>query len=168
VFAGHHEDDGRTEMLEAVIEAGLDLRIYGPEWEGAFRKSAILQRLSPPQYLGNESYNLVLNASKIVICFLSTLNRDTYTRRCFEVPAAGAFLLSQYSGDLATLFTEGKEIAFFRNAAELVEKIRHYLAHDDERRAIARAGRERVQRDGHDVVGRMREMLSLIDPLLAP
>lgn len=162
VFAGHWEDDGREATVSAVVEAGLPLRIYGPEWRGAFARNEVLRRLPPPVYLDSASYNLVLNASRIVLSFLSTLNRDTYTRRCFEVPASGAFLLSQYSDDLRSLFDEGKEIEFFRSTAELIDKIRHYLAHDDERRTIARAAYERVRRDGHDVVSRMRQMLQIL------
>jgi hypothetical protein len=158
VFAGHFEPDGRDAVLARVLDEGIDLRIFGPEWES----SPLVNRIPMPEYLDGERYNRVLNASKIVLSFLSTLNRDTYTRRCFEVPASGAFLLSQYSDDLASLFEEGREIAFFRNAGELVEKIRYYLAHDEERRAIARAGHERVRKDGHDVTGRMRQMLEVL------
>lgn len=162
VFAGHYEPDGRIEYLQAIVEAGFDLRVYGPGWDRAFRENLPLRDLPATKYLDSEAYNMVLNTSKISLCFLSSLNRDTYTRRCFEIAAAGGFLLSQYSDDLATLFTEGLEAEFFRSKEELLDKIRRYLAYDHLRRSVAAQGRERVHRDGHDVVSRMKQALSVI------
>ena len=48
--------------------------------------------------------------------FFSRLNRDTYTRRCFEIPAAGTLMLCDYSDHAATLFAPGREADFFRDA----------------------------------------------------
>jgi hypothetical protein len=162
VFIGHYEDDGRLELLEAVAAAGFDLRVWGFQWEKPMRRSAVLRKLPPPRYLAGDAYNRVLNASKIALCFLSAINRDTYTRRCFEVPAAGTLLLSQDSADLRTLFREGVEAAFFRDRDELLSKIAYYLHDDAARRAVAERGRRRVEADGHDVVSRMAEAVRAI------
>lgn len=163
VFIGHFEDDGRLELLEAVAAAGYDLRLWGYGWEAPLKRSSALRRLPPAPYLDGQAYNRVLNASKIALCFLSKLNRDTYTRRCFEVPASGTFLLSEYSDDLATLFVEGVEAELFRDRDELLATIGHYLADDEARQAVAAAGRRRVVADGHDVVSRMAEALQAIE-----
>jgi spore maturation protein CgeB len=48
---------------------------------------------------------------------------------------------------LPTLFELGKEVIGFDNVAECADATRYYLAHDDERRAIALAGYRRVMRD---------------------
>lgn len=169
VFIGHYEDDGRLALLEAVAEAGLDLRIWGFQWEKPMRRSAVLRRLPAPEYLQGDAYNRVLNASKIALCFLSTINRDTYTRRCFEVPASGTMLMSQDSADLRTLFREGEEAAFFRDKDELLAKLAYYLQDDAARGAVADAGRRRVAADGHDVVSRMAEAVRAIEAVrMAP
>lgn len=67
--------------------------------------------------------------------------------RDFEVPMSGGFYLAEYFEELENYYAVGKEIVCFRTAGELVEKARYYLAHDDEREAIRRAGRERCLRD---------------------
>lgn len=67
--------------------------------------------------------------------------------RDFEVPMAGGFYLVEEAPDYAALFTPGVEVETWRNPAELVDKIRYYLAHEDARRAIAEAGRLRAWRD---------------------
>jgi spore maturation protein CgeB len=163
VFAGHYEPDGRLELIEGLASLeGVDFRLFGPEWRGVAERSPVLRRLAPVVALAGADYNKALCGAKIALCLLSKLNRDTYTRRCFEIPAAGSFLLAEYSDDLASLFREGVEAEFFRSPGELGEKVRYYLAHDAERRAIAAAGRERVVADGHDVVSRMRTLLARI------
>jgi spore maturation protein CgeB len=60
------------------------------------------------------------------------------------------------------LFEEGKEAEFFGNQAELLEKVRFYLAHESERRQIAQAGRERCLNSGYSYYERLKEILSSI------
>lgn len=64
--------------------------------------------------------------------------------RDFEVPGAGGFHLVEESKDHAGLFDIGREIETWRTPAELIDKIRYYLANDTARAAIAEAGRRRV------------------------
>ena len=64
--------------------------------------------------------------------------------RDFEVPAAGGFHLVEESEDHAGLFEIGLEIETWRTPAELIDKIRYYLANESARSAIAEAGRRRV------------------------
>ncbi|ACH38635.1 hypothetical protein Gbem_1617 [Citrifermentans bemidjiense Bem] len=163
VFAGHYEADGRDLLLEGIVhEEGVRFRLFGPEWQHVVKRSPVLARLAPIVPLLGDEYNKALCGAKIALCLLSKLNRDTYTRRCFEIPAAGTFMLAEHSDDLGALFREGKEAEFFRSTGELIEKIRHYLRHDAEREAVAAAGRARVVADGHDVVSRMRTLLAKI------
>lgn len=165
VFIGHYENDGRLECLEAIAAAGIPLRIFGPgyDWDPVLRNSPGLRHLGPVHLVWGPDYTRALCGAKIALCFLSTLNRDTYTRRCFEIPATGTFMLAQNSADLATLFREGEEAELFRSPEELVAKIERYRAQDETRRAVARAGLERVRRDGHDVVSRMRTLLQWVE-----
>jgi spore maturation protein CgeB len=159
VFAGHYEPDGRLALMERICREGFRFRLFGPEWGRVVGRSPFLGRLGPVAPLGGAEYNKALCGGKIALCLLSKLNRDTYTRRCFEIPAAGTLLLAEYSDDLARLFREGVEAVFFRSEEDLVRQLRYYLAHDEERRAIALAGQRRVQADGHDVVTRMKQVL---------
>src|SRR5207245_2108120 len=67
--------------------------------------------------------------------------------RDFEVPMSGGFYLAEHSDELADFFQPGVEIETWKTRDELLEKCRYYLAHDDARRAIADAGRERALRE---------------------
>jgi spore maturation protein CgeB len=134
----------------------------GSGWDKPLRGSSALQRFAPTSYLESSEYVKALCATKIALCFLSKLNRDTYTRRCFEIPATGAALFSEYSPDLASLFVEGKEVEFFRCGEELVEKTEFYLGNPERLEALRLAGMRRVTSDGHDVLSRMRYMTALV------
>lgn len=160
VFVGHFENDGRLQLLEEVVKQGIQLRLFGPfGWDNAIRQSPWLDRLGPVRPVWGEDYNKALCGARVALCFFSRLNRDTYTRRCFEIPATGTLMLSEYSEDLATMFAEGQDADYFRSAAELLAKLQLYLGDDARRAKVAAAGMRRVHADGHDVRSRMRNLL---------
>ena len=164
VFIGHYENDGRLEYLEEIVKNGYKLRLFGPgyEWNSLLAKSVILKHLAPVHLVWNEDYNKALCGAKIALCFFSKLNRDTYTRRCFEIPAAKTLLLSEYSDDLASLYQQGEEADMFKTKQEMIQKIKHYLDNDDLRKRVAENGNRRALIDGYDIVSRMKKVLDFV------
>jgi spore maturation protein CgeB len=81
--------------------------------------------------------------------------------RPFEIAGCGAFVITGYAPHMEDYYRDGKEMVFYRTFDELVAKIRYYLAHDDEREAIARAGYERTVRE-HTYAARFREIFHRI------
>jgi spore maturation protein CgeB len=164
VFVGHFEDDHRVECLERIAKRGWRLRIYGHThgWDRALRQSKVLQKFLPLRTVWGDEYNKVLCGAKIALCFLSKLNRDTYTRRCFEIPAAGTLLLSEYTSDLAGMFEPDREAAYFSSPEQLMTCLEKYLSNDELRTQVAAAGHQRVAVDGHDVLSRMRQVLNWV------
>lgn len=162
VFAGHYEPDHRVQCLEEIVKRGWKLNLFGPgyDWDPVIRDNPLLKHLCPVQLVWQDDYNRALSGAKIALCFLSKLNRDTYTRRCFEIPATGTLMMSERTPDLETLFADGKEAAFFSSKEEMAEKIARYLGDEPMRHAVAAQGRQRVITDGHDVVSRMRQVLA--------
>jgi spore maturation protein CgeB len=154
VFVGHYEPDGREQSIQALMEAGIQVKIWsGKNWprQALGRFYDCLQPIEPA--LSND-YTKALCGSKICLAFLSKLNRDTYTRRCFEIPACGRLMLAERTEDLQKLFREDEEACFFSSNEELVEKVRWLLANSETREHIALAGMHRVWVDGHDVNSR--------------
>ena len=167
VFVGHYEPDNRRELLELVVRRDFELRLYGPgyDWDPVIINSKELSNQVPVRLVWGQDYNEVLSASRIALCFLSKLNRDTYTRRCFEIPATRTLMLAEYTSDLANMFREGEEVDFFRTPDEMIKKIEFYTSNEDIRKKVADAGYKRVYEDGHDVVSRMRKVLSWLDEI---
>ena len=75
---------------------------------------------------------------------------DNFTlgnQRLYHLPANGVMEISDCARDLGQIYAPGSEIVGYESADDLIDRIRHYLAHDDERLAIARAGYHRTMQD---------------------
>jgi spore maturation protein CgeB len=62
---------------------------------------------------------------------------------------------------LNAFFRVGEEVVGYKDVDDLIDRIRYYLAHEDERRAIALSGFRRVLRD-HRLGTRMQQAGRLI------
>jgi spore maturation protein CgeB len=82
--------------------------------------------------------------------------------RLYEATGVGALLLTDEGRNLGELFEPGREVVTYRDADDLAEKMRHYLEHEEERVAIARAGQERTLRE-HTYAERMRELVQILE-----
>jgi hypothetical protein len=142
VLVGGH--NARREQLLARL-TDLPLEIYG-KWSKRARRGSPLRRQLKARGIWGEALVRLYNTSKIV---LNITNWDparypALNQRVFDVPATGAFLLTDYSPALQEHFRLGEEIVTYRDVDELRDKARYYLAHDAERTAIARRGYERA------------------------
>ena len=70
--------------------------------------------------------------------------KGAVNQRVFDVPATGAFILTDYREQVENLFEPGREIACYHSPDEAAALVEHYLAAPAEREAIARAARRRV------------------------
>ena len=163
VFLGHYEADEREDYITYATENGIEIGISAHAYEQYSRKNKNLVKLE----LAGTEYNAELNAAQIALVFLSSINHDTYTRRCFEIPATKTMMLSVYTDDLANMYEEDKEIVFFRTKEELVEKLRYYLNNEDAREQIALAGYNRVLKDGHEAKDRVKQIMEEYERLKA-
>jgi spore maturation protein CgeB len=159
VFVGHYEADSREACISALIKAGIHTNLYGTGWKNGVLNT-YFGEIEP---LYGLDYVKALTGASICLCFLSKLNRDTYTRRCFEIPALGKLLLSERTADLLKIFREDEEAVFFSSEQELVEKVKWLKQSPERIHRIAQAGMRRVYKDNHSVEGRMREFLTHIE-----
>ena len=65
-------------------------------------------------------------------------------QRVFDVPACGAFVLSDHRCQMEALFEVGREMACYHTPEEALDLARYYLAHERERTAMAGKARARV------------------------
>ena len=62
--------------------------------------------------------------------------------RVMEATLCGALLMEQRNRETETWFTEDKHYVGFSGEKELLEKVRYFLAHSEERMTIAKTGHE--------------------------
>ena len=162
VFIGHYEKDGREKYINALVRSNINFKLWGGTyWTKEILKEAY-DLLPPIQPVYGEDYNKAINGSKIALCFLSKLNRDQYTRRCFEIPATGTVLLSERTEALSSLFIENQEAVFFSTPAEMIEKIQWLLNNPVILQEIAQAGMRKSWAAGYDIDSRTQEFLQSI------
>ncbi len=162
-FIGSYEA-ARASALDHLAANGVKVRVWGNGWEnmGPAHPNLRLELAPVVNTEASSSYTKCVSATRINLGFLRRLNRDLHTDRSVEIPACGGFMLAERTADHLRLFEEGREAAYFASPEELLAKVRHYLANDDERRAIAAAGLERCRTSGYDLDTRARRMLSIV------
>jgi spore maturation protein CgeB len=163
VFAGHYEPDGREKYIQQLVETGLNVKLYGGKYWNRQVLGDLLDYFGEIREVYGDEYAKALSGAKMCLCFLSKLNRDTYTRRCFEIPAYGKLLISERTEDLTRIFKEDEEAVFFSSAEELAEKAIWLSKHPEEIERISQAGMKRVHADGHSVGDRIREFMILVE-----
>ncbi len=112
-----------------------------------------------------DAYRNGIWRSKINLSFLTKSNQDEVTHKSFEIAGCGGFLLVERSPGHLSRFAEDKEAVFFSTVEECIRKIALYLPNEAARARIARAGRERAQRDGYHNDHQLRLILDRLQSL---
>lgn len=81
-----------------------------------------------------------------------------------DILGCGGFLMTNFQSELTDYFTIGVDLEAYSSMDELVDKCAYYLAHNEERKQIAKNGYERMSAD-HTYPHRIREMLKTLIPI---
>jgi spore maturation protein CgeB len=104
----------------------------------------------------------VLNASRIALNrHIDVAGDNANNMRLYEATGVGALLVTDAKRNLGDLFELDREVITYEDGEELIEKVRYYLDHDDDRSAIADAGQARTLRE-HTYAQRMEELASIL------
>jgi hypothetical protein len=149
----------RTALLERLAAADVPLKIWGMVPAKGLAGSPLNDCYMGPAW-GLQMYE-VLARSRIVINHHGNVPPYANNLRLFESTGSGAMLLTDDKPNLKDLFEIGSEIVAYRDADDCLAKVRHYLAHEDERSQIARAGQARTLAE-HTFQNRMSELINII------
>jgi len=144
-FIGSHSP--KKERLIAAIARDLPdvtMKVWGNLWTSGCR-SPELRPFITGQPLDGWAYAKAVRASRICLGINSEAVRgsssgDLMSQRSFEIPASGGFMIHERNDEVLSFYEEGREIICFDGSDELVDGVRHYLEHPDERLAMAAAG----------------------------
>jgi hypothetical protein len=138
----------------------LPLELWGHDLRG-WPPWSRLRRRYRGQAWGLDMYRLLRGARITLNRHIAEAEGHANNMRLFEATGVGSLLLTDEGSNLAELFEPGREVVTYGDVDELVEKARHYLAHEDERSAVAAAGQARTLRD-HTYEIRMRELADIL------
>lgn len=173
----------RQKIVSAIERAGIRVFAYGGGWSGGrvnfsemiklFSVAKINLGLNPsPGFFNKNSLGRLAfrhSINRIIPDFHLIRNFKTWIHRGipqikgrhFEVPACGGFTIAGKADDIENYYAPDKEMVFYDSVPDLIEKIKYYLEHNEEREAIARAGYERTIRD-HTYEKRLSEIFRRI------
>jgi hypothetical protein len=148
-----------TALLERVAEA-IDLRVWGYGAQALSAGSALRRRYQGEAW-GLDMFRVLARARIVVNRHVDVAQGVANNMRLYEATGCGALLVTEAAPNLPEILEPGVECVTYRDAGELVERVRHYLAHDDERMTIAAAGQARTLRD-HTYARRMAQLAAVI------
>jgi spore maturation protein CgeB len=158
----------RRQTIEQLRRAGVNVRVFGSGWDSGrlnhvqmvrlFNQSRInlnFAEASMPGHAGLVERAIESCVRRPMLQLPAVwryaprgihagLRPRQIKARTFEVPACGGFLLTQSAEHLDEFLLPGRDIAAFSRTDEIVDRVRHYLTHEDQRRAIAEEGCRRV------------------------
>lgn len=106
-------------------------------------------RLGQVAFKGTVDYDTVMpeifKNCKINLNMSLCMIRTGIPLRVLDILACGGFLITDYQEEIAENFVSGRDLVIYEDYVDLVEKVKYYLAHDDERRQIAQNGYNRVK-----------------------
>lgn len=181
-FVGQKKS-GRERVVRALEKEGISVQCFGSGWPNGrvsreqmleiFSRSKICLNLTGRKNLLSPSViaRLFLKKSvnRIVPDFHFIDNLRAYVHfpilhthaRPFELAGCGAFVVSGRSEDIGKYYKENREMVFYESAADLIGKLKFYLARGEERESIAKAGYERTIRE-HTYEKRFAEVFRIM------
>lgn len=103
----------------------------------------------------------IFHLSKININTTAKPIRTGIPLRLWDIMGCGGFVLSNYQTEITEYFEIGKDLEVYGSEQELLDKIKYYLTHEEERKQIAANGYEKVKKE-HTYVKRLELMLNYI------
>lgn len=130
----------RLDLLTAVAER-FPLKLFTQDKNA---KAGKAQNMGPADYVTELPY--IFHNSDINLNFSLRSIKSGIPLRCMEIMSCGGFLLTNFQSDFLKHFIPGEDFVYFESKEDLLQKIDYYLSHDDLRKAIARAGYQKVRK----------------------
>ena len=150
----------RIALLEAVA-ARYQLALFGNP-PRALPASSSLHRCFRGEVWGADMYQALRRAKITLNSHIDMAGREAGNMRLFEATGVGAFLLTDFKDNLYNLFAPEREVVAWRSVDECLAAVDRYLANDDVRSTIAKAGQTRTMAQ-HTYRHRAAEILALVD-----
>ncbi len=105
--------------------------------------------------------NLAFYLSKINLNITLRSIKNGIPLRCMDIMGSEGFLLTNYQKDMYDFFEEGKDFVMYEDDDDLVNKIKYYLANEEERKEIAKNARKKI-RENYTFDHIMNEIMDIV------
>lgn len=154
-----HNHKKGTKLLESVAKT-TKIDFWGQGINSLSPFSTIRKHYHGEAW-GLEMYKILAQSKIVINRHINAAENYANNMRLYETTGMGALLVTDMKDNLNDLFEVGKEVVAYENEKDLIEKIQYYLAHDDEREKIAKAGQRRTLKN-HTYKIRMKELENIL------
>ena len=160
----------REKIINDLRNAGINVFVRGYKWDEGrasfdemleiFSRSKVNLNLNPPmsalaikplaQIFFRRRRNLIVPDFFHIPRNLRSFFQKRIPQikaRPFEITGSGGFCITGSADDMENYFVPGKEIVIYKDTKDLIDKVRYYLEHEDERKTIQKAGYDRALKE---------------------
>lgn len=160
-FSPHHSEGNK--MLERLAnEVKVDFWGYGVE---TLLPGSLIRKNFHKFVWGEKMYQIMARAKIVVNRHINVAGESANNMRMFEATGVGSLLVTDDKPNMKEFFEPGKEVVIYKEAEDLVEKVKYYLEHNKERERIAKAGQKRTLKN-HTYKIRMKELDKILGKYL--
>lgn len=149
----------REEIIR-ILSDRYELALYSSRPTEESVKGRFLQEKGFADY--EKEMPFIFHNSKINLNITSRTIQTGIAKRVLDILASGGFCLTNYQPEIAEYFEDGVDLVMYSGIADLVAKTEYYLAHEEERTAIAQNGNKKV-REFFALQQRVEEMWKLVE-----
>lgn len=161
VFVGSFYPN-RLKILESILD--FNLAIWGPGWDKVPAGHPLKNHIKGGQ-LKPEEWRRIYSAAKIILV-IHYRNKEIpcyqASPKVYEALACGGFILVDDQRDVFKLFKDGTHLVRFYNTADLKDKIKYYLEHEEQRNKIAQQGYNEIL-DRHTYKHRIEKIIKIME-----
>ena len=118
VFVGQHSPK-REQHVGAI--KGVSAALWGARWSRA--RASLRQHVIHEAPIFGDQCGPVYRRAAVSLNIVDDLNMPGHNMRTFEIPASGGIMVSTFTEEQAEFFPEDEAAVYYRDAAELDEKI---------------------------------------------
>jgi len=156
-------DKFRKEFLLYLAENGIQLDVYGSDWNKWINHKNI--RIFPPVY--DSGLYITLYRYRIQLNYMRPHNLNSHNMRSFEIPGVGGIQLAPATTDHSLYFVENDEIFCYKNLRDCVQKIHTILNFTEEQaQSIRICARKKSVESGYDYQSRSKYVTTVLSEFI--
>jgi spore maturation protein CgeB len=158
LFVGGCDRD-RLPLIEALIESGLKMALFGGYWDK--------YPATRPHWRGNTDQPAIRSASaaaRVCLCLVRRANRDGHVMRSYEAAAIGGCILAEDTVDHREIFGGDDEtVRYFKSTSEMVQQAQFLVADSEARCRLSAQLRTRFVASKNTYADRLAKILQLVN-----
>src|SRR5262249_2511280 len=153
LFVGGCDRD-RLPLIEALIESGLKMALFGGYWDK--------YPVTRPHWRGIADQPAIRSASaaaRVCLCLVRRANRDAHVMRSFEAAAIGGCIIAEDTADHRDIFgSDNDTVRYFKSASEMVQQAQLLVADSEARCRLSTQLRSRFAASTNTYTNRLATM----------